>query len=245
MTAPGRTWSVSRRRGSAAELHDLDLPDPASRAVWVLEPTRPALVLGSTQADAVADGDVLARRGIDLVRRRSGGGAVLLDDAGRLGHGWTRWIDLVLPRADALWVDDVGRSTDWLGDTWQRALGSLGIAASVHRGGLERTPSTSLVCFAGLGPGEVVVGGRKVVGISQRRTRAGARFQCVVALGPPDTRPAAASGIVAATVDLLREPADPAARTELVAHLRRTTAAVSVDPDDLVAALVAALPTDA
>ncbi|HEX2382259.1 MAG TPA: hypothetical protein VHI95_06460, partial [Acidimicrobiales bacterium] len=34
-------------------------------------------------------------------------------------------------------------------------------------------------CFAGLGPGEVTIGGRKAVGISQRRTRAGARFQCV------------------------------------------------------------------
>ena len=34
------------------------------------------------------------------------------------------------------------------------------------------------MCFGGLGPGEVTVGGRKVVGISQRRTRAGAVFQC-------------------------------------------------------------------
>ena len=37
-----------------------------------------------------------------------------------------------------------------------------------------------LVCFAGVGPGEVLAGGRKLVGISQRRTRAGARFQCAV-----------------------------------------------------------------
>ncbi|MDQ3757058.1 MAG: hypothetical protein M3394_04340, partial [Actinomycetota bacterium] len=36
------------------------------------------------------------------------------------------------------------------------------------------------VCFAGLGPGEVSVGGRKVVGIAQRRTRFGALFQCAV-----------------------------------------------------------------
>jgi hypothetical protein len=32
------------------------------------------------------------------------------------------------------------------------------------------------VCFAGLGPGEVTVGGRKLVGWTQRRTRAGSRF---------------------------------------------------------------------
>ncbi|MEO8162896.1 MAG: hypothetical protein ABI590_03865, partial [Ilumatobacteraceae bacterium] len=34
--------------------------------------------------------------------------------------------------------------------------------------------------FAGLGPGEVLTNGRKVVGISQRRTNQSARFQCFV-----------------------------------------------------------------
>jgi hypothetical protein len=38
------------------------------------------------------------------------------------------------------------------------------------------------VCFAGLGPGEVTVDGRKAVGIAQRRTRAGSLFQCAVPL---------------------------------------------------------------
>jgi hypothetical protein len=36
------------------------------------------------------------------------------------------------------------------------------------------------VCFAGIGPGEVVTGDDKLVGISQRRSRAGARYQCAV-----------------------------------------------------------------
>ena len=36
------------------------------------------------------------------------------------------------------------------------------------------------MCFAGRGPGEVFVDGAKVVGLAQRRTRAGARFQCAV-----------------------------------------------------------------
>lgn len=42
------------------------------------------------------------------------------------------------------------------------------------------SPLATVVCFAGLAPGEVTVDGAKVVGISQRRTRAGARFQCSV-----------------------------------------------------------------
>jgi hypothetical protein len=45
-----------------------------------------------------------------------------------------------------------------------------------------RTPWSSTVCFEGLGPGEVVVGGRKAVGISQRRTRHWARLQAAVHL---------------------------------------------------------------
>jgi lipoate-protein ligase A len=45
-----------------------------------------------------------------------------------------------------------------------------------------RTRWSSLVCFSGLGPGEVHADGRKVVGISQRRTRRWARFQCAAYL---------------------------------------------------------------
>jgi hypothetical protein len=37
-----------------------------------------------------------------------------------------------------------------------------------------------VVCFASVGPGEVVRGGSKVVGVSQRRTKDAARFQCTV-----------------------------------------------------------------
>jgi hypothetical protein len=36
------------------------------------------------------------------------------------------------------------------------------------------------VCFASAAPGEVFVGDNKLVGISQRRNREGARFQCVL-----------------------------------------------------------------
>jgi hypothetical protein len=75
-----------------------------------------------------------------------------------------------------LWDDDVGRAAFWLGDAWAEAVGD---GAGVHRGGMVCSALSGRACFAGLGPGEVTIGGRKAVGISQRRTRAGARFQCV------------------------------------------------------------------
>lgn len=124
---------------------------------------------------SVVDEAAAAAAGVEVVRRRSGGGAVWL------APGTVTWVDVVLPAGDPHWVDDVGRSSLWLGDAWARALVALGVPdPTVHRGPLVRTRWSPLVCFAGVGPGEVLVDGRKVVGISQRRTRAGARFQCAV-----------------------------------------------------------------
>lgn len=173
----GAPLLVERWHGSAAALHALAVPGPeelvAPRAWW-LEVAGPALVLGSAQGSEVVDDAAAAERGVEVARRRSGGGAVLLGDG-------ATWIDVLLPRADPRWDDDVVRSSDWLGRGWCRALGELGVeGATAHVGPLQRTPWSSLVCFAGVGPGEVLVGGRKVVGISQRRTRHHARFQCAV-----------------------------------------------------------------
>ena len=169
-----RSWTQRRQGGPAAELLAVEVAEPAVRSVSVLEVDGPALVLGSTQPEDHVDGEALAEAGVALVRRRSGGGAVLLVP------GQALWIDVVLPRDDPRWDDDVGRSALWLGAAWAAALGRLGMAATVHRGGWVRSRWSPLVCFGGIGPGEVSVGGRKVVGISQRRSRAGARFQCVV-----------------------------------------------------------------
>jgi lipoate-protein ligase A len=93
------------------------------------------------------------------------------------------WLDVWLPRHDALWDDDVLRSSWWLGETWVRALEDLGAPPLVvHRGGAARTEWSDVVCFAGLGPGEVTAGTAKVVGVAQRRTRDGARLHSMAPL---------------------------------------------------------------
>jgi lipoate---protein ligase len=167
-------WEVVHHRGDAATFHGRDLPDPARRSVWLLEVDRPALVLGSSQPDAHVDLRAAARAGVEVVRRRSGGGAVLLVP------GEVLWVDLVIPASDPLWDDDVSRAFHWVGSAWVAALEALGVAATAHSGPMLRSAWSSRVCFAGLGPGEVTVGGAKLVGVSQRRSRAGARFQCAV-----------------------------------------------------------------
>ncbi|MGK2947156.1 MAG: lipoate--protein ligase family protein [Acidimicrobiales bacterium] len=177
------TWPVERVRASPAEFHRREVPAAPGRALWVGEPTGAALVLGSAQRDEVADLEACRAAGVDVVRRRSGGGAVLVVP------GEVLWVDLVVPAGDPLWHHDVGRSFHWLGDAFAAALGDVGIGAHVHRGGLDRRPWSDLVCFAGLGPGEVTdEAGAKVVGMAQRRTRDAARFQCAV-LAEWDPRP--------------------------------------------------------
>lgn len=131
--------------------------------MWVLEATEPAVVLGSTQAES------LVVPGTPTVRRRSGGGAVLVEPGGLV------WVDVFVPAGDPLWEVDVGRAFAWLGRVW---AGALGAGALAHAGPLVTTPWSKLVCFAGLGPGEVTLDGAKVVGMAQRRARAGALFQC-------------------------------------------------------------------
>ncbi len=166
-------WAVRHLAGEAGDLHLRPLPPVVGREVWVLAPLRPALVLGSTQADALVDLDEAARLGVEVVRRRSGGGVVMV------GPDDPLWVDVVLPAGDPLWDDDVGRATWWLGDAWAAALAEVGVAGGeVHRGALACGRLGRLVCFATVGAGEVTVGGRKVVGVSQRRTRGGVRFQC-------------------------------------------------------------------
>ena len=212
------SWAIERASGSAASFHARELPDPVERTAWIFEVDTPALVLGSTQAIDGIDAEACRRAGVDVVRRRSGGGAVLLDP------GDATWVDLIVARDDPLWDDDIARAAHWVGDAWAHALG----AGTVHRGGLVRGPWSDRVCFAGVGPGEVLFDGKKLVGLSQRRTRAGARFQCVLMrrwrperligfLAPP--RPTV-DALTAAATDTTTEGLDPAQVVDaLLAHL--------------------------
>jgi lipoate-protein ligase A len=129
--------------------------------------------MGSAQPDDVVDGVAAQQRGLAVCRRRSGGGVVCLDPEGSL------WVDVVVPVDDPRWDPDVHRAFEWLGEAWVAALGDVGVDAAIHRGAPVDPELGRLVCFAGIGAGEVLVGGAKVVGISQRRDRRGSRFQCV------------------------------------------------------------------
>jgi lipoate-protein ligase A len=171
----GSPWSRETREGTAALLHEWDPPGAPSTVVRELVIDGPALALGSSQPDDHVDHLAAKRHGIDVVRRHSGGGAVLLLP------GEHRWLDFWLPAGDPLWSDDVVKASGWLGDVWAECLAPhIDTELTVHRGPLESSPWSAAICFAGRGPGEVFAGSKKLVGVSQRRTREWARFQTML-----------------------------------------------------------------
>ena len=232
-TVAGDGWTTSVLTGTASQLHLRDLP--WRRGAWLLRPDQPALVLGSTQPESDVDPEGLARLGLGSARRRSGGGAVHVSDD-------CVWIDVTIGRDDPLWLDDVSASSSWLGRAWAEVLESLGLGSfRVHEGAMVHHPLERTVCFAGLAPGEVTdASGAKVVGISQRRGRDGARFQCAVhlrwrpqAFAGALADPSARDGVAALPVRALIEASAPGRFVESGGH------------EALLARLVACLPMTA
>ena len=177
---PGRGFltagsAVPDAGSSDGDWFDVDRFRSAAGRVVVVRPVdRETVVLGSGQPSSVVDAARASAAGVAVTRRRSGGGAVHVapDDP--------VWVDVWVPRGDPLWHDDVLVAPLWAGEWWRSAVATAtGIAPdelAVHRGRSIPARWSSLICFAGVGPGEVTVGadGKKVVGLAQWRSRQGA-----------------------------------------------------------------------
>lgn len=233
----GAGWAIERTLGPAGTFHHRPPPSPLRPTVWVHRVDRPALVLGSTQRAELIDTARAERDGVEVCQRRSGGGLVLVDPDTSL------WIDVFVPRGHHLWRDDVGLAFDWVGQTWATALEAarpgppdtdldldIDLDITVHRGPMLRADWGRVICFAGIGPGEVLIGDRKVVGLSQRRTREVARFQ---GLAVNDLGAAA----------LRRYLAPGALPSDLDAALDDLAVGAEVDPTTLERSFLAALPS--
>ncbi len=170
-------WVIWNSTGDANSFHHYQ-PEQVGHEIWTRSLSRPALVLGSTQSEAVLNSSLrnadLGEQELEICKRRSGGGLVYLD----VDHDV--WIDVLIPVTSPLWHHDLAKAFHWLGDIWAAVLAEFITDAviSSHRGPSQG--SGQLLCFAGLGHGEVSVDGYKVVGLSQRRTRSWTRLQCAV-----------------------------------------------------------------
>ena len=164
-------WGRHDWTGTAADFHAMELP--YERALWWCNVETPTVILGSTQSIDDVNQNSADESGVLVSRRRSGGGAVFVHPSDSV------WIDITISRDDPLWNDDVAQSMLWLGELFVEAL-SPWVQANVYRDSFSNGIDGRVVCFSSSSPGEVFVGANKLVGISQRRGREGARFQCVL-----------------------------------------------------------------
>jgi len=175
---------------------------------------KPTMVFGTAQKGMSLEAGIQC----DYVYRKSGGGAVFLEP------GQVLWVDFVIPREDPLWRNDIRRSSLWLGEIWVKAMKDIGLHGKVHSTEIQKTDLSRLICFAGLATGEVTVSGKKTVGISQRRTREGAWFQCAALFSWPAKR----------IVELLQM--EPTKR--ILDDLLELAAPLKADPDELLYSLI-------
>jgi lipoate-protein ligase A len=139
---------------------------------------QPVLVLGNGQSLDCVDLAVCRTADVEVLRRTSGGTAVLVDR-------YAVSMEVALPITHPLARGDIVRSYQWIGDLWAQTLQVLGVegARSIPleevRGlpKLERDDPVRLACYGTLSPFEPVVGLRKVVGLSQVRRRSAVLYQ--------------------------------------------------------------------
>jgi hypothetical protein len=146
------------------ELYDYDvvrcLPEATGLVVHVSDTFH---VLGSTQRHSL-----IAQGASNLRVRRGGGGVVRIepDDV---------WLDMWIPRDDPRFLEDVTDMAVQVGNWWKEALDYyLDEPTHVATSMQIVSGEFAAACFAGMGPGEVFAGSRKLVGVTQWRVREGA-----------------------------------------------------------------------
>jgi lipoate-protein ligase A len=174
----------------------------------------PWVSLGSGQPASDLDRAALETRGWGVLRRASGGTGVLHQH--QLGYA------LVLPTSHPIWRGDLITSYEHLAKPLRAALAALGIEAEPASATLRAQAKSSAPalaersCFAALGPFELLVGGKKVIGNSQVRRRSASTQHGVIQL----------TGNQSALVDVLAG-ASPVERRALADYLTQRAGPVS------------------
>lgn len=136
----------------------------------------PAVVLGCLQKPPEPE-----QRPLPMVKRAAGGGAVLVGP-------WMLSLSVALPMWHPLAAGGLIESYRWLGELIARVLQDFGIAA-------QALPPSALppkddrlrwACFGSLSPWEVVVAGRKIAGLAQRRSSTCLLLVAGILVGEPD-----------------------------------------------------------
>ncbi|MDJ0852875.1 MAG: octanoyltransferase [Myxococcota bacterium] len=164
----------------------------------------PWLSLGYAQRLAPATTEACRAAGVGVVRRATGGGAVL--------HGADLTYAVAAP--EALLPGGLQGSYARLSRGLERALGRLGIAVTAGDPPPEATEARPFDCFAVAAAHELCVGGRKLVGSAQRRGQGAVLQHGSLRLRPDPEAARSAAGLAGSGATSLAELGCPAAPEE-------------------------------
>lgn len=206
---------------------------PTLRFYWW---ERPTLSLGAKERlDEAADLEACQRLGIDLVRRATGGRAVL--------HDRELTYSIIAPLDKIPFNGTVEQSYRAIAEALKEGIASMGIELELTAGSRKIKPRTSTVadpsmdskaaamrhlpCFAAPSRYELAYGGKKVVGSAQRRLRKALLQHGSIIFDPQVARLAEATGSDSKRIDELENTmtglekitGEPADRINLIAHL--------------------------
>ena len=156
-----------------ATMHEASLPVLR----WFIS-EQPALVLGNGQPEAVVDLGACGASSVEVLRRTSGGTAVLADE-----HLLS--MEVALPIGHPLASGDIVHGYQWIGELFAQTLQVLGVpeARAIPSEEVRSLPAIARddpirwACYGTLSPFEPVVGLRKAVGLCQVRRRAAMLYQ--------------------------------------------------------------------
>ena len=169
------SWVIESKYSETALAHEANLDEWRKPTIWGIEPRDTCLVLGKSQRGrSFLNLGYLEGESINLTVRQSGGGAVLVSPKDML------WVDIFVPKESKFWVADIAKASIWIGGIWRDALKRLDIECFLFDEKFVRSEASDLICFVGRAPGELFVDDRKILGISQRRSKFGTRFQCAL-----------------------------------------------------------------
>ena len=159
LVSPADTGARNLATDQAVAEHVRDAASPPTLRFYTWRPE--ALSLGYGQPLAAVDTDLARRQGIDLVRRPTGGQAILHND--ELTYA------VMLPRTHALAAGGVLGSYERLSAGFEHGFDVLGLAARQGAWQPAASDAEGLLCFASPSTHELSAQGVKLMGSAQTR----------------------------------------------------------------------------
>ena len=115
-------------------------------------------------------------RGIELVRRMTGGGTVI--------HGWDVTYTIIVPHGSGTFPKDISAAYCAISNCLINGLQQLGIDVA-HQIEKPIAGDAPNICLTNPAQYDTLLNGKKIAGVSQRRNQAGVMYQGYIALDLP------------------------------------------------------------